>query len=107
MSPVDGGSEVWHSASRPRRETAAVVVLLQGFATKGSAPRDVHRVTTTGDRGSTEQPATNRQVEGSSPSSSTGGVRPAAIGMWRSLEARVVRVDEAGGSNPLIPTTAP
>ena len=27
------------------------------------------------------------------------------VGMWRSLVARIVRDDEAAGSNPVIPTT--
>ncbi len=30
-----------------------------------------------------------------------------ALGAWRSLVARIVRDDEAGGSNPLAPTNHP
>lgn len=40
-----------------------------------------------------------QQARGSSPLSSTQ-----YIGLWRSLVARVVRDDEAGGSNPSSPT---
>jgi hypothetical protein len=34
----------------------------------------------------------------------SSAILTSGFGEWRSLEARVVRVDEAGGSNPLSPT---